>query len=90
MSDPDGETGQQLADANAHYNEGITLAGQGKLDEAITEFRVRDGAQDGLELLGDGRGRRLWRHVQILTQGLLEVSPKVEAGHFGHNSFGQA
>ncbi len=40
MSDPDGETGQQPADANAHHNWGITLAEQGKLDEAITEFRA--------------------------------------------------
>ena len=39
MSDPDGATGQHPADADAHYNRGITLAEQGKLDEAITEFR---------------------------------------------------
>ena len=31
--------GQQPADADAHYNRGITLAEQGKLDEAVAEFR---------------------------------------------------
>ena len=35
-----GATGQQPADADAHYNRGITLAEQGKLEEAIAEFRA--------------------------------------------------
>jgi tetratricopeptide (TPR) repeat protein len=35
-----GATGQQPADARAHYNRGITLAVQGKLEEAIAEFRA--------------------------------------------------
>jgi tetratricopeptide (TPR) repeat protein len=35
-----GATGQQPADADAHYQRGITLAVQAKLEEAIAEFRA--------------------------------------------------
>ena len=35
-----GATGQQPADADAHYSRGITLAVQGMLEEAIAEFRA--------------------------------------------------
>jgi tetratricopeptide (TPR) repeat protein len=35
-----GATGQQPADADAHYQRGITLAVQAKLEEAITAFRA--------------------------------------------------
>jgi tetratricopeptide (TPR) repeat protein len=40
MSDPDGATGQQPADAAAHYNRGFAQAEWGKLEEAIAEFRA--------------------------------------------------
>jgi tetratricopeptide (TPR) repeat protein len=35
-----GATGQQPADADAHYSRGMTLAAQGRLGEAIAEFRA--------------------------------------------------